>query len=522
MAGLDPGLISSLNKEIAFKRVLVDVNTDFIFAPQYKLLLEVMQDELWEDIIRSLRSGRYQSSPLITAEVPKPSGLTRPGSILFPADRVLFQALADYIAIHVDPQLDDGRVFSYRLLNPDPAGQMFDLRNVSYDRFKAAIEAGAASSAFAIRADVASYFIHINHHVLENLLTSAGVPAGMINLLVGHMLEAWSGRYSNGIPQGLFPSDVLGNYYLSGLDTFLAAKGVPSVRYVDDLVMFHDTEELARMSIPEICRFLRTIGLDLNESKTNLIASEMAVQEETELDRLFEAARDEVYEDILEGIQAAPYGFQDQWETIDDSEALEISESEALERLWAERSATSLGKRDQLDRFCIGTFTRLRSRTAVATVLAELGDRSHMTRQYCVYLATFVREDADIQDALCKFVSKKVVFDSELQWPMAAMMTMDSVPPRTITETIRILKDRMRSTELRALSATLIGKFGNGPSRTVLRSHWDEEDSDHVKAAMVFSLMYFGKEERNILLTHWGSQNRLFALVANAVRKVRS
>ena len=124
------------------KRILVDVDTDFVFAPQYKLLYEFMQDEL----VNALRSGNYQASPLITAEVPKPSGLTRPGSILFPLDRVLNQALADQLATLVDPQLNEQRVFSYRLMDPDPDGQMFAPRNVAYSAFETAVAAKAAKA----------------------------------------------------------------------------------------------------------------------------------------------------------------------------------------------------------------------------------------------------------------------------------------------------------------------------------------------------------------------------------------
>ena len=520
MPALDQGLIAGLDKDAAFARVLVDVETDFIFAPQYKLLYEFMKDELWGEIVSALRSGTYNPSPLITAEIPKPSGLTRPGSILFPSDRILYQALADRIAPQLDPQLDDGRVISYRLLDPDPEGRMFEPRSDSYKRFKTAIGEGASQSVFAIQTDVASYFSHINHHVLENLIAAAGVPEGIVRLLVKTMLETWSGRFSYSIPQGMFPSDLLGNYYLSTLDTHLATKGIPSVRYVDDLVMFYDDQISARASISEICRFLRTIGLDLNESKTSVISSAEAVKEETALDRRFESARDEVYGELLDSIAASGYGFLNSWETpIDDAEVQDVAESEALDNLWDERPNTPLKKRDQLDRFCLGAFARLGSTTAVGAVLAELGERPHMTQIYCAYLGRFVRKNPDIQVALGTLITRRVPYDSELQWPIAALLPADSVPQHTVNAALGILRDRTRSNEIRALCAILVGKFGSGASRTVLRGHWGEETSEHVKAAMVYSLRFFDSGERNTLLNHWGAQGKLYELIAKAVRK---
>ena len=124
------------------------------------------------------------------------------------------------------------------------------------------------------------------------------------------MLEAWSGRFSHGLPQGMFPSDLLGNYYLSTFDFYAASQGIPSVRYVDDIVMFFNDEFAARSSLAPLTRFLRTIGLDPNDAKTSIVTSDTVVREETELDSLFQEARDEVYEEIEEEFAAFGYGFQ--------------------------------------------------------------------------------------------------------------------------------------------------------------------------------------------------------------------
>ena len=142
-----------------------------------------------------------------------------------------------------------------------------------------------------------------------------------------------------------------------------------------------------------------------------------------------------------------------------------------------------------------------------------------MTQIYCSYLGRFVRKNTDIQIALSTLITNRVAYDSELQWPMAALLPTDSMSQNTVNAALGILRDRTRSNELRALSAILVGKFGSGPSRTVLRGHWDAEDSEHVKAAMVYSLMFFDRGERGILLNHWGTQGKLYELIAKAVRK---
>ena len=423
------------------------------------------------------------------------------------------------MAVQLDPELDESRVFSYRVLDPDPNNAMFRPTGESYEEFKSAVAKGADASVTAMKADVTGYYVHINHHTLENLLTAAGVPEGINRLIVKTMLQTWSGRFSYGIPQGLFPSHLLGNYYLSAFDTQMASRGVLSVRYVDDFVLFYNSEYAARANISLICKSLRSIGLDLNESKTRIMSAQQVVHEETELDQLFEAAKEDVYENILVDEDALPYGFQDSW-IPSEAQVQDLAESEALNALWANRPTDPSERRDQLDRFCIGAFGRLGSIDAVDVVLSELGQRPHMTRTYCGYLSKFAGDDPSIRDALCSFFSGSTAYDSEMQWPIAALLTVSSIPKSTVTAALGILQDPTRSHELRALCAIMAGRFGDGPSRTVLRNHWGSENSDHVKAAMVFSLMYFVEAERKVLLTLWGSQGDLFAMTAKAVRKV--
>jgi hypothetical protein len=172
MVGLDPSVIASLSKDQSIGRVRTDIQTDFIFAPQYKLLFDYAADDLWDQVVNQLRSGTYTPSMLITAEVPKPSGLTRPGSVLYPIDRIIYQAMADYLAPIIDPLLDGARVYSYRILGCDPELQMFQSRGESYEQFKATVTAlcNSGEATHAITTDIASYFIHLNHHTLENLL----------------------------------------------------------------------------------------------------------------------------------------------------------------------------------------------------------------------------------------------------------------------------------------------------------------------------------------------------------------
>ena len=81
MAGLDTALINLLSKDRALGRIRTNIASDFIFAPHFKLVFEQSGDELWDSLVDRLHSGTYSTGPLVESEVPKPSGLSRPGSI---------------------------------------------------------------------------------------------------------------------------------------------------------------------------------------------------------------------------------------------------------------------------------------------------------------------------------------------------------------------------------------------------------------------------------------------------------
>lgn len=524
MPGLDPANIDLLAKEPALGRIRSNIPSDFVFAPHFKLIFERLGDELWDSLTAQLRSGTYFPNPLVVCEVPKVSGLSRPGSIPQPIDRLLYQALADLLAPAIDAQLDSERVFSYRVLDPDPEFKMFGVRGEAWDGLKKSLSNWVSDMPgfYVVSTDITSCYSRISHHYLENLLISSGIPEGVVRLLVKTLLETWSGRFSYGIPQGIFPSDLIGNYFLTLVDTHFASSGIKSLRYVDDIYSLHPNQREAKASLVPLCRFLREIGLDINESKTRVIEVSELEQEETQIDRLFSDARRDVYDDMLAGERNWGSGFQDVWELdLDSPEVDEQLNSEALNSLWESRDELPENRKDQLDRFCLRAFLGMGSEVAIELVLNELGQKPHMTKVYCNYLAKFAADNAIVKDRLCSILEDdNSLFESETQWVIASLLPLGDIPENTVNVAARILLDPRRGIETRASCAIFLGKHGSAAMRALLRTHWNSEQSQYVRSAMVFATMFFPVAERNILLGHWGGQDPLFALVASAVRSV--
>jgi hypothetical protein len=147
-----------------------------------------------------------------------------------------------------------------------------------------------------LKADVSNYFERIPQHNLVNLLRAIGCDSPIVNLLE-EMLLAFRERDSFEIIQGLFTSDLLGNLYLADVDGYFEIQGLPSARFVDDVYVHFKRKDVAKRQLVHLIEILRKSGLHANEAKSGVYPAKRLLSEEHELDRLFEAATEEIQEE---------------------------------------------------------------------------------------------------------------------------------------------------------------------------------------------------------------------------------
>lgn len=230
--GLDKKLIQKIDWSLAIKRILEDVKSDFIFAPHLRFIYRKAEKELVQQVTSSLEAGQYSPIVPITIEVPKTARIrvavqsrrlgpnySRPGSILLPHDRLLYQALADQAAPIIDAKTDKTRAFSHLLDSPSSANMFLPTR-VCWTELQRALSKYSRPSEvqYILKIDVANFFGSLNQHVLINTLNDAGYPKGLSSRLEALLSSYSEGRSSRGILQGIFPSDLFGNYYLAPID----------------------------------------------------------------------------------------------------------------------------------------------------------------------------------------------------------------------------------------------------------------------------------------------------------------
>ena len=240
--GIDPALLSNFDWTLALKRIVRDLRSDFVYAPHLALIYNKAGDDLAAQLKTDLKGGAFAPGVPITIEVPKsfrvrvarPSkrlgpNFSRPGSILLPSDRLLYQVLADQAGPIIHAKTDHMRSFSHQLA-PTTSASMFLPTRTCWTLLQKALRKYAASKSirYILKIDVANFFGSINQHTLINFLNDQGYSPSLSKRLET-ILTCYTGeRSSRGILQGIYPSDLFGNFYMAPVDQFLNDYGVPS------------------------------------------------------------------------------------------------------------------------------------------------------------------------------------------------------------------------------------------------------------------------------------------------------
>jgi len=362
MPGLDKKILRKISHNSVIENIKIDLRSDFILAPHYNAIFSRVPDKVSAKVEELCCSGNYQPNLPHTISIPKERGFTRPGSILSPLDRFLYQYLIEIVFPVLENQLDRTRTFSQ--IPQNGQNGVFEPAHESWEKFQRKVTKLCKMGGFVVKADIANYFERIPQHHLINLMKAASCSPEAVSLME-EMLLAFQERNSFGIVQGVFPSDVLGNFFLSEFDAYCELHDIPSARYADDIYLRFPTKVDAAKGLVDLIESLRKNGLHLNESKSGIHSAEDIIREETELDSLFDEAREETRTE-LSGEISAGYGFTAEWEWEEPKE--EDVELGAVERLYGAISE-NLAQSDKIEKFCLPLLRRSGSDSAVSDVL---------------------------------------------------------------------------------------------------------------------------------------------------------
>lgn len=118
---------------------------------------------------------------------------------------------------------------------------------------------------FCLKLDIKKYFPHIDHRILEDMVSRMIADEGLRKLLFEIIESAPGGN--PGVPIGNYLSQYLANRYLSDFDKWLLSQGYHFVRYMGDIAVFCKTAEEAHVLLREIEWYLaRNLHLSVKEN----------------------------------------------------------------------------------------------------------------------------------------------------------------------------------------------------------------------------------------------------------------
>jgi hypothetical protein len=514
--GLSNTVTDLFDKSLALKRIQRDIQGDFIFAPHLNIIFHQAGDELYDLLLSKLKAGQYSPRLPITINAIKPNGFNRLGSILEPFDRLAYQLIVDRIALSAESEIDRTQVFSNKLLLTDPDGYMFEKSNESYASFKSYIEELCMSGkyAFVLRADIASYFDRLYQHVLGNLLYSSGVNKDAVSFLEKFLLQL-SQNDSHGIIQGVMPSDFLGNFALCDIDAQHSLAGLEFGRYVDDMYIFFTELNDARVHKVRLANWLRKDGLTLNEGKTTIYKVEDLHNEETELDRLFQNAKDEVIDGTINiGYETNVFWDLESDVEMDDDDVQIV----ATKKLFDSEYHGEV--KNKIDRFCLPIFSALDDDYGLFHVIENYANEPSMSQVYFGYLSKMLRKDASIVTDIEEILSNpNLLFDYQRQWLYSTLLYAEKVSDLTIKYALSDLQNQSKNIGLRSICAILIGKYGSAALRQILKTHYSNENSEFVKSAILYAAQYFPSQQRDTCYKAWSGHSETNSLIIAALKK---
>lgn len=509
MQGLDKIIIEQIDYNLALRRIRKDILSDFVISPHYQYIYEKFGEELWDYLKTSLNSGKYCPRLPIFINVPKATSLIRRGAILEPLDRLIYQSLADLMAPKIEESLEREIVYSNILVDNDNDGYMFEPSREGYKNFKEAIKNHCESKKYkyVLRTDIASYFDTIYQHVLINSLRSLDCESGAVNLLEDILLY-FRERNSHGIIQGLFPSDLFGNYYLCNIDNQFLIDQTTSIRYVDDMYIFLSSRFECLRVLDDLCTRLMKDGLFLNENKTKIDTVEETHFEETELDRMFEKISGE-FKDIK-----VIYGMEfleDEQDYSINGEDIELSK---VEELYLKHKEAKW-QRDHIIRFCLPKLSLGYSNIAVSDAFKYIIEYPHLTRDYCIYLAKLSKVLPDLNKRIIDLImSDNLVYDFQYMWLYYCLMFFKNINRSVLNYAIGHLQNKNSSEALRSITTSLISKNGNSSQRKILFNEYSNEPSEYVKSSILYSTRFLTSGESHSYRKAWGSHSFYNSLLA--------
>jgi RNA-directed DNA polymerase len=250
------------NIEYACKQVVSNKGAGGIDGMQTDELRDFLNAN-WQPFRSEILTGTYKPGAVRRVEIPKPQGGTRMLGIPTVKDRLIQQAIAQWMTSKWEPEFSP---HSYGFRNGKNAHQAVKQAETYLN----------AGKTYVIELDLEKFFDVVNHDKLMGLLSRKIKDKGTLRLIgqylrSGIMEGGVVSTREKGTPQGSPLSPLLSNILLNELDKELERRGLSFVRYADDCSIYVSSAKSAERVMRSITRYIETkLLLKVNRTKSKI------------------------------------------------------------------------------------------------------------------------------------------------------------------------------------------------------------------------------------------------------------
>lgn len=437
--------------------------------------------------------NQYQAKSPAYIEIPKEGFTLRPVAAPKIDDRIVYQAIADVLAPHFQPE---PCVYSNRLSENQNSTRMFSLGVESWLKFQDAVAENCTKFPYVVETDITAYFEHISHRHLVNRiqdLFTGKIEDDVlkeIKVLLPRLWRRWNKNKDFGIPQVNDVSSFFANLFLDELDKWMLRNRYVFVRYVDDMRIFTMDEPGARRALAELISQLRDMGLYVASGKTAIRETALFLNEMQESARQMNLIEAEIQTGLPQRIENAAH---------------------MLEEMVSELIASPDKFNDRHFRFCVHRFKKMKVNNlaldthdhVVEEVLRRLRTMPYSTDVFIDYLSLF-SESENVQLKVVEFLESNYnIYPWQEMLLIELLIRLDIQPDihdRALSIARSIAKNDQKHPACRERAFVFWGKNGDYQDRREIRGRYHDESREDVRRAMLFAIQEMQKGERDNFL----------------------
>ena len=217
----------------------------------------------YQQLRQEILSDNYTPGAVMKVEIPKPQGGVRMLGIPTVKDRLLQQAISQWLNQFYEPDFSE---FSYGF-RPNRNAHQAVLQAQTY------LNEGYE---YVIELDLEKFFDKVNHDKLMSLVMRKVTDKPTLRLIrqylrSGIMEGGVVSQRVEGTPQGSPLSPLLSNIILDELDKELTGRGHKFVRYADDCSIYVKSEKAANRVLENITKYIEEdLKLKVNKEKSKV------------------------------------------------------------------------------------------------------------------------------------------------------------------------------------------------------------------------------------------------------------